>query len=256
MTIRWLPPRSRKGRIVVSVAAVLVAIVSLAYLLLLTEERYSALQASRMLDRLEALRMGDPAADFERAVTGCKVERTDSEYACELISGAYSHETLWKVIWQLPESQAYQLSRLLDRAGLRAWRLTASSSIQQGHIQSVSAFLLVVGRYETLGARWRIAQQIPSDYLQADLPSYERRTLFHWFHITSLPPGQGFTVDATADSTEKELRARRINRRCLFSFRGCDGLCEILPDAVPVLKERGGDWGGWTDAPRPKCAWK
>jgi hypothetical protein len=74
-----------------------------------------------------------------------------------------------------------------------------------------------------------------------------------WYHITSVPSGEGFTVHATPISTEKELNARRINRGCLFSSRGCDGLCELLSEAIPVLRERNSSWGGWTDATPSKC---
>jgi len=75
----------------------------------------------------------------------------------------------------------------------------------------------------------------------------------HWFHITSLPGGEGFSINATPASTVQELASRRINRGCLFSSAGCDGLCELLPDAVPVLKERNRGWGGGTGVPKSKC---
>jgi hypothetical protein len=64
-----------------------------------------------------------------------------------------------------------------------------------------------------------------------------------------MPSGEGFRVYAIKESTDKELRTRRINRTCLFSFRGCDGLCELIPDAVPVLIERHRSWGGCCSVP-------
>jgi hypothetical protein len=253
MGIRRFIPRSIVGRIVAAVVVLPLILCAVLYFCLLSAEYYSARQASRMLYKLEAIRLGDSLARFEEAVRGCSIERRDGEHSCILTAGAFRWQAPVVLMSKLPLDQNYALSRILDRAGLRYWRLSATAFVQDGRIQHVSAQLLVVGSYETLGARWRIAQQVPSEYLNRDPSMDDRRTLIHWFHITSLPAGQGLMIDATPDSTEKELRARRINRSCLFSTRGCDGLCEILPDMAPVLKERNRNWGGRTDAPKSKC---
>ena len=39
-------------------------------------------------------------------------------------------------------------------------------------------------------------------------------------------------------------RITRFNRACLLSFRGCDGLCELFPNAIPMLNEHHRSWGG------------
>jgi len=94
------------------------------------------------------------------------------------------------------------------------------------------------------------------DFIAMEFVSGRTLDYMHWYHITSMPSGEGFRVYATNESTDKELRARHINPACLLSFRGCDGLCELLPDAVPVLNDRHRGWGGCCSVPRSWCELK
>jgi hypothetical protein len=103
---------------------------------------------------------------------------------------------------------------------------------------------------------WDLSNHIPEPYRDEELSADAKRTLMHWYHITSMPSGEGFRIYVTSSSTDKELNARRINRKCFLSFRGCDGLCELLPDAIPVLNERGRTFGGCTSVPRSWCELK
>src|ERR1700674_1887937 len=252
MNMRTLQPQSKITRFVRIASLAVILFVLIFYSFLLAQEGYSARESSMMLDRLERLRMGDPAGDFEQAVRGCKIEKTDSEYFCGVTAGAFRIGWPWILMWRLPDEWAYKVSEFRDRAGLRFWRLTASASVLEGHVQLISGGFFVVGRYETLGANWQIIEPLPARYRRQTNPD-QLRTYMGWFHITSVPSGEGFRIEATADSTGKELLARRINRKCLFSFRGCDGLCELLPDAIPVLKDRAQSWGGCTSVPRSHC---
>jgi len=252
---RWrLLPQAKKGRIAAAVVATLIMTFPAAYLFLLAEERYSVWQASKMLDALEAIRLGDPARKFEQAVRGCEIERANANYGCTVTAGAWRFGPLWILMSKLPNDRSYELGQLLNRSGLRYWSLSASSTIQGGQIQSVSVHSFVAGRDEALGASWAITERVPGHHYGLRVWSADQeRTYMGWYHITSVPSGEGFTVHATPASTKKELDARRINRSCLFSSRGCDGLCELLPDVVPVLKERGSSWGGGTGATPAKC---
>jgi hypothetical protein len=225
------------------------------YLLLLGMEAYSAWLVSSTLDRIEALRVGDPYSTFERATEGCsRIEATSSGRICSSGAGAFHFSALWKLESKLPE--AYRLENLLNKAGLRYWFLTTSGSADNGRIREISTYLYLVGRYEALGTRWELAASIPSRYDQFASTSVDRRTYMGWYHITSMPSGEGFGIYATPASTDQELLARRINRKCFFSFRGCDGLCELLPDAIPVLNERKRSWGGCCGVPRSWCELK
>ena len=53
---------------------------------------------------------------------------------------------------------------------------------------------MVVGRYEMLGAGWGLAPNIPSFYEERPLSEDDRRTHLGWFHITSMPSGEGFQM--------------------------------------------------------------
>ena len=249
-------PVARKATLARIAVGLMVLVPLGLYLILLGEEKYSAREAAKMLDNLEAIRIGDPASNFDKAVRGCAVELTNSVAQCIVAAGPFRWETPWIFLSKLPFVSHSKLSSLLDRAGLRYWRLAAFSTVQEGRIRKVSVLFNVEGRYETLGASWGISEQVPARYADRAMSAAQRRTYMGWYHITSAPGGEGFTIQATQGSTEKELAARSINRSCLFTSRGCDGLCELLPDVAPVLKERGSSWGGATGETPAKCALK
>jgi len=253
MGILRLPHRWRLRKAIAVVVLLPLLAGFLLYVVLLSAEYLSARQASRMLDKLDTIRLGDPAERFEDAVQGCEIKRQHAEFSCELVAGAFRFHPPWALMGKLSLQHSYDLGRFLDRTGLRAWRLYTTASITEGHISKLTAGILVEGRYETLGGNWQLAPGVPTEYLWPGSGGDERRTLIRWFHITSLLSGEGLTVDATPGSTAHELRARSINRQCLFTFRGCDGLCEVLPDAVHVLRERGMGPGGRTNVPRAAC---
>jgi len=243
-------PRSRTARTFL----ILLAFPLLAYLLLLGFHLYSAWRVARTLDALEALRVGQPVAGFLSAVGSCHIEHQENRYTCAFSAVPLAFDWLQNLLWKLPYRNAALASRLLMSAGLRPLYLRVSCDAEDERILAVSTRVFVAGRYETLEAFWSIGQDIPSSYQEMKLSDEDRRTYMGWYHITSFPSGgEGFKILATPASTEEELRARRINRGCLLSFRGCDGLCELLPEAIPVLTERKRSWGGCTDVPRSHC---
>jgi hypothetical protein len=249
-------PHSRKARLAEIAIGLILLTPLVLYFILLGEEKYSAWEASKMLDDLETIRVGDPASNFDRAVRGCTIERINSNALCFVTAGAFRWAAPWIFLAKLPARWAPKLSELRDRSGLRYWRLAAFSTIQDGRIRNVSVLFHVAGSYEALGASWGISDRVPARYAVETMSADQQRTYMGWYHITSKPSGEGFMIQATPASTGKELRARNINHSCLFSSHGCDGLCELLPDAVSVLKERGSSWGGGTGATPTKCAVK
>jgi hypothetical protein len=262
MRVRALLPRTKRGIVVTLAIVALIAVTAVSYSFVLAMEAYSARESSKMLDNLESLRIGDPAIDFERAVRACKIEKTSSEYICTVLAPLFRHKRPWALVANLGGDWDYKLRRFLDRVGLRFWRVEAIASVDQGRIQSVTVGFSVDGRYELLDASWGVSEHMPEFYEKLMISSAtrltpnQRRTYLEWFHVISIPDGEGFVIHATPHSTDGELRARHINRGCLFSFRGCDGLCDLLPDAIPVLNERNETWGGCTKVPPSHCELK
>jgi len=250
--------QSTKRKIAAAVVTVPILFALASYLFLVAAERYSAWQASRILDRVESLRLGDAASSFESAVQGCETKKAGAIYDCNMVAGAFRFQVPWRLVSKLPGELGHDVEALAGQAAVRPWTLGVSCSVSGGRIDSISAHLWVAGRYETLGAEWSLAEKLPSHLQGLARTADQQGTYLGYFHITSPGEvgGEGFGIHATVRSTEKELRARRINRRCLFTSRGCDGLCEILPEAIPVLRERGSGWGGSTGVPQSRCDWK
>jgi hypothetical protein len=251
MAVR-LPRSSNRTRlrkfILIAGSSVLLALV-FSYALLLGTQAYSERQASAALTQLEDLKVGDPASSYDRAVSTFRSEAG----VHVLAAGAFRFDRMWDLFWKLPQEWADELFYLASRAGLRWWRITSTASVSDGKLSRVSVGFMVVGRYEMLGTGWTLAPDHPSVWGRIPLTDVDRRTFLHWFHITSMPGGEGLEIDATPASTAKELHARHINRKCLLTFRGCDGLCELLPGMLAVLRERGTDWGGYTSVPPSSC---
>lgn len=217
------------------------------YLVLFAMEAYSAHQASAALTRLEDLKLGDPVSSYDRAVSAFQTE----DGAHILTAGAFRLERLWDWMWTFSPDCAERLFYYSSKAGLRWWRLTTSATAENGKLSRVSVGFMVVGHYEMLGTGWDLNQKQTLMYGRIPITGADRRTFMSWVHITSMPGGEGLRIEATPQSTVKELAARQINRRCLLSLRGCNGLCELLPNALAVLRERGTNWQRYTSTPSP-----
>jgi len=242
--------RVRLRKITCLVCGVLVLTPVTLCIVLLSMEAYSARQASAALTRLENLRLGDPASSYDRAVSAFKTEAG----VHVLTAGAFRLERLWDWMWTFSPDCAERLYYFASRVGLRWWRLTTSAKTENGKLARVSMGFMVVGRYEMLGTGWNLeASHDPSVWTRRIPTDADHRTFLHWNAITSMPGGEGLIIEVTHESTSTELAARYINRRCLLTVHGCDGLCELLPHALRVLRERGADWGGYTSVPPSPC---
>jgi hypothetical protein len=221
-----------------SAAAVIIALPLVLYLFLLTLQVYSAWEASRTIDRLEALRLGASPANFDNAVRLCK-----SEYGTySLTAGGYRWSSFYDRLWNISPMLANGLSDFLNLAGLRYWRLNAVDAVENGQIRSLSMGLIAQGRKATLGAGWRMAPTIP-EVLLRHVANKSIVSYAHWFAIDANPGGEGYTIDYTQQSPARDLAARTINRSCLMPFHDCNTLYELLPNLHEFLQEH--------DAPRP-----
>ena len=203
------------------------------YVFLFTLQAYSVWQASRTLDRLEALRIGEPAQDCERALA--HIERKDGTRT--MAAGAYRFIWLTEWAWKVEPLLADKGIALADRAGLRTWKLSANCSIRDGRVFGVAAGLVVDGHEEVLGGGWRLISAIPDDLLRHEA-NKSVATSVHFAAIDGPPNGEDVEIYATTRSSPADLAARRINRRCLLSFRGCESPCELLPNAMPMFDAR------------------
>lgn len=212
---------------------VLILLPTAPYGFLLILQTYSAWQARRTLDRLEALRLGDPAADFDRAVRSCKAEYGTRS----LTAGAYRFALLVDKLWNLAPSIAEGVYDALNFGGLHYWRLNAADTVKDGRIVGLSVGLMAVGRGETFGAQWRIASTIPDRCLRG-FQDKNASTCVSPFAISSNPGGEGYRFFLTDRSSKRDLEARIVNRSCLFPFHSCKSIFEFLPRANRLIQEQ------------------
>lgn len=65
----------------------LFAILVISYVSTLIAHAVSARRASKVLDALEAIRLGDPASSLERVVPQCTLSQMEEKYRCEIFAG-------------------------------------------------------------------------------------------------------------------------------------------------------------------------
>jgi len=224
------------------------------YVVMFVAEAYSARQAKRVLNGLEQLRVGSSEADLVRAVRSCRGQKQGEVYVYGMIAGPYRAEWVWEKLSDMLGGRSYRIFTALNDLGLRYWTLGAVATVHDEKIARLETSVWVVGRYELLGATWELADRVPDPYDERPLSLDDQRTYLNWYHIMSVPSGEGFHIIGTPGSTDKELHARHINTNCLFSFKGCEGLCELMPNLVAVLDDRGRGFGGcvW-GIPPAKC---
>ena len=247
---------TRVGRVLLRGTVCLGALALTLYMAARGNQLYTARQADSILSRLEKLKVGDPVRGFQQAVSPCEVGTytKDSTYTCHLVAGPYRLSWLWQKIFDSPRGHGYWIYLAANRIGLRAWMLSSVAHTSDGKITAIRTDVWVPGRYEMLGATWRIGEAQAQQDLWRLLDTDDQRTYMNWYHITSDINGEGFAVKTTPQSTDEELAARHINAACLSSVSGCEGLCELMPRVVPILEKRGRGIGGcaW-GVPLPKC---
>ncbi len=209
-----IPSRSHRWRIFAIAIALLIAVALVLYVSALIMQVYSARQASKMLDALEALRVGDPASSLERAVPGCKIEEMASDYRCEIFPGWGQWQ--WRLLSRVTFVSDLRKTELLRRAGIQPWYISVSSSVREGRIWGIRVLAIVVGRHKSLGAEWQIAESIPSSLLHEPNPGRMRSAL-------GLAASVSLVYPVAVEST---LLSHQVARR---------GSCRLGMSIVPVL---------------------
>lgn len=219
----------------------LFAILVFAYVTTLIAHAVSARRVSKMLDALEAMRIGDPASSLERAVPQCTLSEMEERYRCEIFAGWGRWQ--WRgVLGHLPSEHYLPVIWRLRRMGVQPWYVSVDASIRDGQIRNLRLFAFVVAGRKSLGEEWELNEKMPQRFIESSTTPDQSRTFIGDYSITSLPGGKGIHIAATPDSEPRELQARHISRACLRSFSRCEELCQLLPDAVSILDDRGRHW--------------
>jgi len=211
------------------------------FISMLIAQNVSARRASRELDALEAIRIGDPASSLERAVPQCTLSQLEERYRCEIFAGWGRWQ--WQgVLAHIPSEHYLPVIWQLRRLGIHPWYISVHASIRDGQIRNLRLFAIVVAGHKSLGTEWELNEDMPQRLIESTTTEDQRRTFFRRYSITSLPGGYGMLIAATLGSEPRELQARHINRACLRSFNRCEEVCQLLPDAISVLDDRGTHW--------------
>jgi hypothetical protein len=210
------------------------------YISLLIAQNVSARRASKTLDALEAIRVGDPVSSLERAVPQCTLSQIE-ENRCEIFAGWGRWQ--WQgALAHIPSEHYLPVIGQLRRLGIQPWYISVGASIHDDRIHSIRLVAFVVTERKSLGAEWELNEKMPQRFIESGSAEDQPRTFIGDFSITSLPGGKGIHIAATPGSEPRDLQARHINQACLRSFNQCDELCKLLPNAIPVLDDRGRHW--------------
>jgi hypothetical protein len=204
------------------------------YGFLLVLQTYSAWQATRALDKLQRLHLGDPTVALTAVVSTWKSDR-DEYFWLEPIS--YRADWLGWLYNHISPRAAERVADLAVLLSLRYWRLSVSPRFESGRIASLSTILLVFNREESVGGGWELVPNVPQRYLRATTDS-NMPTFVAWFHITSNPGGYGYQVITTPRSSADDLNARKLDSSCLLPFRRCRTPFELLPNVAPLLEKQ------------------
>jgi hypothetical protein len=223
------------------------------YLLLLGSEVYSTWEARHILAQMEVLQIGDSAQAAEQALRPCNLQRFGTGFRCTIIAGPFRSERFWRPVSARLGNYSYLATNNMRWIGLRPWSMSADVANQDGKIKELAVKVDLQGRYERLGGMSIRQDEVPPEQTTSGWESEShRRTSIRWWSL--IPGGESVVVILTAGSTEKELRAGKINGECLSAFHGCSALCELMPGVVPVLDERGEGFGGSVvGVPPAKC---
>ena len=243
----------RRRGLAFRVGVLLIAVPLVVYVALLGFEAYSVHQASVALSHLESLKLGDPVAAYEQAVSSF-AERDGTQV---LVAGAF--RVVGPVIgriWRINEDVGDQLNYFCNNIGLRFWELRASSSSQDGKLTRVSLKLHVVGR-TALGSAWTLAPEITDFHGRSPLTDLDRRVFASSYPLVSDPPGEGYAFEISSQASPQELQVREINTKCLFSLHACNDVCELTPNLLTFLRQRNRLWlEKTTDIPALPCGAK
>ena len=137
-------------------------------------------------------------------------------------------------------------ARFRRAIGFRYWTVMSEIAVKQHRVVAVQAETNVEGRTMWLGTSWRLSEK-PREFRRNPTAEYlqwppEPDLEFVSPAILEMGTGGGtswgFWVKPTSPTIQRRV-ADGWNFGCFDSFRGCDSVCELLPEAAPYFKEHG-----------------
>jgi len=151
-------------------------------------------------------------------------------------------------------------ARLRRAIGLRQWLVTSGIAIRKQRVVAVQADVVVEGKTMWLRTSWRLSEK-PREFARDPTADYVQWPVPPDLHFVSpafLEMGTGggtswdFWLRPSSPAVQRRV-ADRWNFSCLDSFRGCDNLCDFLPEAAgffSVHSELAPGGGGWDENSR------
>lgn len=146
-------------------------------------------------------------------------------------------------------------ARIRRAIGFRYWMVSCEIAVKEKLIVAVQADTFVEGSDRWLGTSWRLSEK-PREYARDPKADYlvwppQPDLDFVSTAILEMRDSSGdawaFWVKPSSPTVERQV-ASRWNLSCLDSFRGCDNMCDLLPEARRFFAEhsdlapRGGGW--------------
>ena len=221
-------------------------------------------RVSQLSEIVETVRIGDREDSIAPFLKRFGAHRWDRQLG--------SHEDYNYVFeinpWRFPsflnynsEPVRFGLNARFRRAiALRHWMAWGEIGVKNKLVVAVQAELYVEGKTKWLGTYWRLAEK-PREYERDPNVEYlqwppEPDLEFVSPGFLEMGTGVGsiweFWVRPTWPRGER-VAAQLWNLGCLSSFRGCDTMCDLLPEATRLFKERSElapRGGGWDESLR------
>jgi hypothetical protein len=220
---------------------ILVIVGGLLFLFLLTATllvRYKAHRASSLVERIQGLTLGAPleqalavARDFQASeqTRPCTRERCD----------------LWFEVTHYEIANWVGDLEILNRLGLRPWRVSGTIQIANGKVEQTSISVLVhLHEHEWGDAGWqRLLNSRSGDELSGGseeemLSKQGYATRWHHLHVGD-ETGAGLETRLLPSAPDDIWReATQINLRCLTRVPGCTSTRDLTPVAVRTWEQR------------------
>lgn len=243
-----------------------VALLLVAYLGARTFLYFKARQAADLLERVYAVRIGDPESSLTTLFN--RYEDRERESLLKLKPGTVVAVDPWHFYRSFSKHDWID-SSLRDflfefvpntrrRLGLRAWIVGAGFDFKDGKVSAISVDLIVEGENEWLDGSSYLVRKLSEEALERrgiDIASHPDIAHYyaHWSHLhMGGETGEVLVNNLDEDANWEQLQAgREFNLRCLTSFRGCHSLCDLMPKATtyrhahhyPGLGWNSGSWG-------------